>query len=423
MDIYVVQNGDTLASISELYHVPISTIIHDNGLENSTVLVPGQTLVIVHPSQTYIVQKGDTLDGIAAKNGISLMQLLRNNSFLCNREYIYPGESLVIRYPTCRELTTNGFVYPYINEKTLRRTLPYLTFLSVLNYRISDEGRVITYDDDSHIIQMAKAYDTIPLLMISALSPTGEANAHVVFEILINKNYQNYLIESVLEIMKRAGYRGVNVVLSSITPSNFHLYIEFLTYVSNRLAAVGYYLFLTVNPSIRYKDNTITFHRFDYGALSRICYQLTFLQYVWGTNSDPPAPVSSTSLLKNFLDYVVTVTTTDNLSLGIPIVAYDWALPYIPSRTIANVMTLNSVLALANDAKAAIQFDDFSQTPYFYYYRMQNQQHIVWSINAKTIESINEIIKQYNLAGSGIWNIMVFYQQMWTIINACFDII
>ncbi len=423
MDIYVVQQGDTIASISSLFGVPVSTIIQDNGLENADNLVPGQTIVIVYPYQTYTVQEGDTLESIVENNGITLMQLLRNNSFLVEREYIYPGEILVISHNVSRQLTTNGFVYAYINEATLIRTLPYLTFLSVLNYRISDQGEIITYDDDTHIIQMAKAYDTIPLLMISALSPVGEPNAQVIYELLINKNYQDYLIENVLAIIQKSDYQGVNIVLSSVTSSNLQLYIDFIANVSDRIHKEGLLLFLTVNPNIRHEGDNLAFNQFDYSALSKLCYQLTFLQYVWGTNADPPAPVSSINLIRGFMDHLITRTSTKNISLGIPIVAYDWSLPYIPGRSIANAMTLNSAIALASDARADIQFDDPSQTPFFNYYRFQYQQHIVWSIDARSIKAINDIINDYDLVGSGIWNIMIFYQQMWTIINASFDII
>ncbi len=423
MDIYVVQEGDTIDSIALAFNTPVYKIIQDNGLENADNLVTGQTIVIVYPTQTYTVQESDTLESIARNNNITLMQLLRNNSFLTDRDYIYPGEILVISYDTSRELSTNGFVYPYINENILKKTLPYLTFLSVFNYRISDEGEIISFDDDVRIIQTAKIYGTIPLLMISALSPAGEPNVEVIYEILINEEYQNQLINNVINIMQTAGYQGLNIVLTSITTSNFNLYINFLTNVSNHMNNEGFFFFLTVNPNIRYEDDTITFNQLDYGALGRLCYQLTFLQYYWGINTDPPTPVSSITLLRNFMDYVVTVAATDNISLGKPLVAYDWALPYISGRSVANAMTLNSAISLASDTGVDIQFDKPSQTPYFYYFRFEYQQHIVWSIGARSISAIDDLIIEYNLIGSGIWNIMIYYQQMWTIINVRFDIL
>ncbi|SHL03076.1 Transglycosylase SLT domain-containing protein [Alicyclobacillus tolerans] len=45
---YKVESGDTLWSISTIYHVPIQTIEMDNGLD-STTIYPGQVLLLNHP--------------------------------------------------------------------------------------------------------------------------------------------------------------------------------------------------------------------------------------------------------------------------------------------------------------------------------------------------------------------------------------
>ena len=90
MTIHVVQQGDTINSIADFYRVPVNRIIIDNELKNPERLVLGESIVITFPETTYIVQDGDTLLEIANKSGISVIQLLRNNPFLSDREYIIP---------------------------------------------------------------------------------------------------------------------------------------------------------------------------------------------------------------------------------------------------------------------------------------------------------------------------------------------
>ena len=43
------------------------------------------------------------------------MELLRNNPYLADREYIYPGELMVIKYQDSKvgRITTNGYAYPF----------------------------------------------------------------------------------------------------------------------------------------------------------------------------------------------------------------------------------------------------------------------------------------------------------------------
>ena len=215
MEIYVIQEGDSIESISKKYRISVERLISDNGLINPYALVVGQTLVILYPKTTYTVQQGDTLASIAESNRITLMQLIRNNPLLYEREYIYPGETLVMEFNTIKDVQVNGYTNAFISQDILMRVLPYLTYISVYNYQISDNDgpRIITLGDDTHAIRMAKQYSTIPLLMISALSPTGDINIENVYKLLLDINLQDELINEIIQILKSKEFLGVNLLI------------------------------------------------------------------------------------------------------------------------------------------------------------------------------------------------------------------
>ncbi|MBR3211136.1 MAG: LysM peptidoglycan-binding domain-containing protein [Bacilli bacterium] len=83
-DTYVVQKGDTLYSISKKYGIPVSELIEMNQLTNQ-ILSIGQVLQVSglsnedNSSNTYVVQKGDTLYSIAKKMGVSVSDLISYN--------------------------------------------------------------------------------------------------------------------------------------------------------------------------------------------------------------------------------------------------------------------------------------------------------------------------------------------------------
>jgi spore germination protein len=424
MDIYTIQPGDTMASIAERYQIPLDRLLFDNGIDGSYVI--GQAIVIAPPSQVHIVQEGDTLSTIADTYHVPLLQLLRNNSFLTDYESLFPGEMLVVSYDTSYRLVTNGYAYPFINRDTLIKTLPSLTYLSVFNYGISEEGEVITYAEDEEIVELAINYGAVPLFMISTLSPHGEPNIELTYSILLNQEYRDRIINSVLNILRNSNYYGINIMISDINEINQQLYINFFTEISTIAKNEGYLLYVTINPNIESTNNVIEYPQLDYADISQLVDGIIFFQYVWGTYTGPPAPVSSINLLRDFLSHIVSGASPDKLSIGKPLIGYDWQLPYVSGVTPIYSISLNSALTLAYTANTAIQFDEISQTPFFQYlqsYSGAPVEHIVWFIDARSVYSLDRLIIEYHLAGSGVWNIMIYYQMLWTLINAQFDII
>ncbi|QHQ63013.1 LysM peptidoglycan-binding domain-containing protein [Anaerocolumna sedimenticola] len=426
MEIYVVQQGDSIYSIAEKYGVSVEKIIQDNELQYPYDLVIGQAMVIAFPKQSHIVQDGDTLQSIADFYHVTLMQLLRNNPNLSERKFLYPGESLIISYNTSRSITTNGFAYPFIRRETLIKTLPNLTYLSVFNYTVTEKGEMVTYYDDTTIIKTIKDYLVIPLLVLTTLTPQGVPDIKTAYDILLNEEYQDNAINQFISIMHSKGYLGINLFLDFLNENNQSLYHNLIQRISNRLQQENFKFFITINYDVRKEDGTIVIEQVNYSNFSSYVDGMIFLKFVWGTNDNPPAPVSNISYLRALTEYVISQVSPDKVIVGKPILGYDWRLPFIPNESYATSLTINSVLILANDAGAIIEFDEESQTPYFYYYEFgftYPAQHVVWFIDARSIEVLNRLIIDYLLNGSGVWNIMIYNQQLWTITNSTFDIV
>lgn len=113
---YVVQEGDTLISIAQLFGVRVIDLIEANNLENVYNLIPGTTLTVPTDQPLgfmyYTVVQGDNLYQIARKYNINMEDLAAINGLEIG-EYIFPGQ---------RILVPKEGVYAYITKEgdTLR---------------------------------------------------------------------------------------------------------------------------------------------------------------------------------------------------------------------------------------------------------------------------------------------------------------
>mgnify|MGYP005761004313 CR=1 FL=1 len=96
---YVVQNGDSLYSISRMYGISVDDIKNANNL-TSNILTIGQVLTIPtddvssNTSNLYVVKKGDSLWSIANRFGVSINQIRMINNL--NSDILNIGQTLII---------------------------------------------------------------------------------------------------------------------------------------------------------------------------------------------------------------------------------------------------------------------------------------------------------------------------------------
>lgn len=426
MDIYVVQAGDTIEKIADMYGVSAEKLIRDNELANPYNLLVGQAIIIVYPSKTYTVVEGDSLVSIARANNITVNELLRNNPFLVDREYIYPGEVLTISFNRSGELFTNGYTNTFINRQILRKTLPYLTYLSIFNYQISSSGDALGTDDDIDIIQTALQYGVIPLMHLTAFTILGEFDLDLTYRLLQDDELQNILFENIVNILKSKGYYGVIISAQYITSENQDLFLNYTRRFSERLKEEGFITHIAIDPKIITLDNSIVLEEIDYSLLSYVVDKILLIEYTWGMVTSPPSPVFSITRLNALLDFIIPQIPPDKISIGIPVVGYMWELPFVPGlSSSSSSLNIDNVINLAVDVQANIQFDSVSQTPYFYFTNStsENTEYIVRYVNALTVNSLIQTLSERGISSISVWNIMSYFTQLWLVINSQYEIV
>jgi LysM repeat protein len=119
---YTVKSGDTISAIAARHGLGVNAVLQLNGLSVTTIIYPGQTIKLggqsapsaaptqapaVAPSSStaptpvtpasgsYTIRSGDTLTSIAAKNNVSLADLMQANNLKATST-IYAGKKLTL---------------------------------------------------------------------------------------------------------------------------------------------------------------------------------------------------------------------------------------------------------------------------------------------------------------------------------------
>lgn len=423
MNIHVVQPGDTIYTIADQYGIDAERLVLENDIRDPNNLILGEALFILRPTRTYIIQEGDSLESIAYAHGLDRMELLRNNPEILNSG-ISAGKEIVISYETERTgaVRTGGFAYPFIDMETLRKTLPYLTYLYIYSYQIMPSGDLADIND-AVLIQMAIQYDVAPIMSITALKDENGIETNIMHSLLTDIQMQNKFIYNILSILYNKGYYGINFDTPFIQPQDRQAYVDFIDKITKRFNSEGFIVMVTLAPSVFEASTGIIYGGIDYVGLSQaanmILYQLT---YAWRYRYNLPLNVLPINAIMQTMNKAIRLLTPEKFMLGISNIGYLWEFPYFAAITNVSYMNYNTAIQLADDTDSVIQFNDPSYSPYFQYIT-DGHEYMAWFIDIRSIQLWTLYLQENGLSNVSLWNIMIFVTNMWLLINAKFEIV
>jgi spore germination protein len=418
--IHVVKPGESLYSIARFYGASQNRITAENELTNPNELVIGQTLVITEGTSKHKVQPGQSIYLIASQYGVSVRALLAANPNI-NPTQLSVGQiiNIPIRTEKRGTIDVNGYAFPNINMEVLRKTLPYLTYLSIFSYEVNADGTLKPINDQP-LIDAARAAGVAPIMVITNLSEDG-FSSDLARTILTNQAVQDTLLNNVIANMRAKNYRGLDIDFEYIYPENREDYNNFLRKTVNRLRPLGYTITSALAPKTSADQKGLLYEAHDYPVHGALLDHVILMTYEWGYTFGPPLAVAPINEIRKVLNYAVTAIPRDKILMGIPNYGYDWTLPYVEGSRAATVTNTGAV-DLAVKEKAAIQYNDVSKAPYFNYYDDARKQHVVWFEDARSIEAKLELVDEYNLGGVSYWTINRYFPQNWLVLSSMYDI-
>lgn len=367
------------------------------------------------------IQPGDSLYKIGRNYGVSVEQLVRANGIDPNK-YLVIGDSLIVPSPQEKSgpLQVNGYAYPFIDREVLRKTLPYLTYLSIFSYGVTDEGGLVPLRDDEELIAAAKAAGVAPMLVLTTVDESGGFNSERSVRLLESADRRQRLADELKAVIEQKGYYGVDVDMEYIPGRLRQDYTELVEFLKEQLAP--HPVFIALAPKTSREQPGLLYEAHDYAGMGAAADMALIMTYEWGYTYGPPMAVAPLPNVEQVMNFAVGEIPKEKLFMGIPNYGYDWTLPYEkgrPARSIGNY----EAIAIARKYGAEIQYDENAQTPWFRYYDVRRRQHEVWYEDARSYQAKLALVRDLGIAGVSIWNIMRFFQPLYTLLDSTFDIV
>ncbi len=416
MEIYVVQQGDTLESIAEQFGVSAARLAYDNEVTGNRLVV-GQALIVLRPERIYTIENGDTLEGIAAQNDTTVLQLVRNNSYLLNEDFLLPGRQIVIAYEGAqrRNIELFGYAYAFIQEAILQECCLYINELLPFSYGYNEDGTLIPMNDE-RLLSIAGRFGNRKRMVITPLDRYERFNNQLVVRLLTDAEMKNILLDNIIATMEAKGYEALDIDFEFIPGEYREEYVAFIAETRQRLNGLGYQVSVALPPKTSDDQPGLLYEGVDYRAIGEAANTVFLMTYEWGYKYGPPLAIAPIPSVRRVLDYAVSVIPPEKIDMGIPNYAYDWPLPYERGTTVADTIGNLEAVKIAADYGAEIQYDEESMAPYFYYTK-ESVSHVVWFEDVRSIQAKYDLIAEYGFRGAGYWNLMREFRQNWMYVN------
>lgn len=405
MIFHEVKSGETLTSIARQYNTTVPALIQYNGIPNPDNLAVGQCIVIVYPTLTHTVGRGESIYSIAEMYGISVNELYRNNPQLSAKPEIYPGEVLVIELENERiaEFQTGGYAYLDTQNSLIETSMPFMNYLMPFTYGFTSDGSLVGIDDE-FMIRTAHNYGRYCFMHLSTLTEDGNFSNELSNIILQNNNLQDILLDNVVRVINEKGYDGLDIDFEFVLAEDAPKYAQFIAKARERLNAMGMEVFAALAPKTSDDQRGLLYEGHLYREIGEAADAVLLMTYEWGYTYGPPLPVSPIESVRRVLDYAVTRIPREKIFMGMSNYGYDWPLPYMKGETMARSLSTDEALLIASANGAEIKYDLNSAAPYFNYTR-NGIVHEVWFEDARSIGSRLELVAEYGFRGCLYWNL------------------
>jgi spore germination protein len=425
MQIHVVQQGQTLNQIAQVYGSSVADITEANELPNPNNLVVGQAMVIPIVGSFYFVQPGDSLYSISRRFGTTPQELARINGISVNQP-LSVGFRLYIPQQPKSNAEFNAYVEPRGNtvvpalETAAREAAPYLTYLAPFSFQALRDGS-LKEPLLNNFPAIAEANNNILMMVIT--NQENDQFSDELGRILLNDMaIQDKFLNNIVATAKKYGFRDIHFDFEFLRPADREAYNRFLRKARDWFKQEGWFISTALAPKTSAAQTGAWYTAHDYKAHGEIVDFVVLMTYEWGYSGGPAQAVSPIGPVRQVLEYAASEMPSQKIMMGQNLYGYDWTLPFVQG-SIARAVSPQQAIQIAAENNVPIQYNTRSQAPTFRYTAADGKQHEVWFEDARSIQAKFDLIKELNLRGMSYWKLGLSFPQNWLLIQENFHVV
>ncbi|MGI9860981.1 glycosyl hydrolase family 18 protein [Moorella naiadis] len=303
-----------------------------------------------------------------------------------------------------RQLENNWYYVPDPSGlASLRNHGGRLRYILPFWFGVTEAGGLVDQADAGGLAAI-RSYN-LPVLAI-VHNYSSPQYGPLIHRLLTTAGLRQALVQSILNLMYRWGFTGVNIDFEFVPPEDRPYLTQFMNQLGQALRSAGFLTTISVPAELGDNPRHPFSGAFSYSELAAASDQVYILAY--DEHFASPGPIASTGFIRQVLDYAVTVISRGKIRLGMAVYGYDWA----EGARVPVTLSYSQVQDLARRVGVSIYYDPNAQESTFSYVE-DNTPHVVWFEDVRSFSVRLRLVQEYNLTGIGVWRLGLEDPRIW----------
>jgi spore germination protein len=297
----------------------------------------------------------------------------------------------------------NGF-------ETLQESVSFITSVKPFWYQVAADGTIEKYSgaEDEEIIAFAEESDVKIVPVIS-----NNHQPELVEPILSDPALKAAHIQNIVDLIKTNDYDGIEIDYESLRDEDRDNFSAFMQSLAVAVHNEGRILTAAVHAKTSEPGTWDGPQAQDWEVLGSVCDEIKVMVYDYHWSASEAGAIAPLDWTEEVIAFAISKVPKEKVYLGVPFYGYDWV------GEQGGDVTWDDAQELIDRYDSSLERDSASNEVYFTYQK-DSELHEVWFNDSASLAARLDLVREYGVAGIGIWRIGQEDPATWQVIEEKF---